>query len=281
MPRHRTESSSSTRKPIWTGTISFGLLNVPVQLMPGERSADLHFRMLDSRDRKPIRYERINAETGDEVPWKEVVKAFEYSKGNYVLLDDDEIRKAAPEATQTVQIEAFVDRADIDPRYFDKPYYLVPASKAEKGYVLLREILKKTSKLGISRVVIRTRQYLAALLPQDHALVLVLMRFPQEIVEAAEYAFPEGSLRKYRISSQELAMGEKLIDSMTTAWEPAAYKDDFRARLRKVIDAKIARQQGRKVKVAPQESAATPAATNVIDFTTLLKKSLAGRGKAA
>ena len=159
-------------RPIWSGTISFGLLQIPVALHSGERSVDLHFRLLDRRDRKPIRYERINAETGEEVPWKDIVKAFEYSKGNYVVVDPDEIKQAAPEATQAIEIESFVDADSIDPMYFDKPYYLVPAARAEKGYVLLREALRDSRKLGIARVVTRTRQYLAALLAQGDALVL-------------------------------------------------------------------------------------------------------------
>src|SRR6185503_10307974 len=117
-------------RPIWNGTISFGLLNIPVQLYSGERSMDLHFRLLDSRDKSPVRYERINIETGEEVPWKEVVKGFEYSKGSYVVIDEEEIRKQAPEHTESVEVEAFVSRADIDPMYFERPYYLVPAKKA-------------------------------------------------------------------------------------------------------------------------------------------------------
>ena len=177
-------------RPIWNGTISFGLLNVPVQLYSGERTVDLHFRMLDSRDNSPVRYERVNSETGEEVPWKELVKGFEYSKGNYVVLDEADIRKAAPQSTETVEIEAFVQRDQIDPMFFEKPYYLVPSKKAEKGYVLLREVLAKTGKVGISRVVIRTRQYLAALSPRGDALMLDLMRFPQEIVKADEFSLP-------------------------------------------------------------------------------------------
>jgi DNA end-binding protein Ku len=180
-------------RPIWNGTISFGLLNIPVQLYSAERSVDLHFRMLDSRDKAPVRYERINSETGEEVPWKEIVKGFEYSKGNYVVIDEKEIRKAAPESTETVEIEAFVERDAIDPMYFERPYHLVPGKKAEKGYVLLREVLEKTGRIGIARVVIRTRQYLAALLPLDNALVLDVMRFPQEIVQPDEMSLPAGS----------------------------------------------------------------------------------------
>ncbi len=159
-------------KPIWNGAISFGLLNVPVQIYSGERTVDLHFRMLDSRDRKPIRYERVNADTGEEVAWKDIVKAFEYKKGSYVVIPEQELRAAAPEATETVAIEVFVDRDAISPTYFEKPYILVPGKRAEKGYVLLRETLKKTGRVGIGKVVIRTRQYLCALMPQDHALLL-------------------------------------------------------------------------------------------------------------
>jgi DNA end-binding protein Ku len=170
-----------------------------------------------------------------------------------------------------------VKRAEIDPRYFERPYYLVPAKKAEKGYVLLREILKRSEKVGIARVVIRTRQYLSALMPHGDALVLVLMRFPQEIVEPDEFQVPHGVTGKFRVSPQELAMGEQLIDSMTTAWKPADYKDEFRGRLRKIIDAQIARQEGKRVKAPAVVEARKPATGNVIDFTALLKKSLAGR----
>jgi len=277
----RRPAGAGAARAIWNGTISFGLLNIPVQLFPGERSVDLHFRMLDNRDRNPIRYERVNAETGEEVPWKEIVKAFEYSKGSYAVIDEEDIRQAAPEATETVEIEAFVKQEDIDPRYFERPYYLVPSPKAEKGYVLLREILKKSGKIGLARVVIRTRQYLAALLPYQEALSLVLMRFPQEIVPADEYHFPAGRPSTYRISAKELAMGEQLIESMSTEWKPADYQDDFRARLRKIIDTQIARQKGRGKTRAPKAEH-TPAtgseprnSSNVVDFTALLKKSLA------
>lgn len=268
-------------RPIWNGTISFGLLNVPVQLYSGERTIDLHFRMLDNRDKKPIRYERINSDTGEEVPWKEIVKGFEYSKGNYVVIDEEDIRQAAPEHTEAVEVEAFVDRADIDPRYFEKPYYLVPAKKSEKGYVLLREVMKKTDKVGIARVVIRTRQYLSALMPLDDALVLVLMRFPQELVKADEFAFPSGNTKSYRVTPKELEMATQLLESMTTQWNADDYKDEFRARVRKIIDAEVARQSGKKVKAAKTEEAEMPeATTNVVDFMELLKRSLAKKGGA-
>jgi DNA end-binding protein Ku len=268
-------------RPIWNGTISFGLLNVPVQLYSGERSVDLHFRLLDSRDKNPVRYERVNIETGEEVPWKEVVKGFEYAKGNYVVIDEDEIRKEAPESTETVEIEAFVDRTAINPMYFEKPYYLVPNKKAEKGYVLLREVLSKTDKVGIARVVIRTRQYLAALMPLENALILNLMRFPQEIVQPEEFSLPSGNAKSYRVSPKEMEMASQLLESMTVKWNPDDYEDEFRGRLRKLIDDHVARQTGKKVKPSKTPAAATPqAATNVVDFMALLKRSLEKKGES-
>jgi len=261
-------------RPIWNGTISFGLLNVPVQLHSGERSVDLHFRMLDSRDNSPVRYERVNSDSGEEVPWKEIVKGFEYSKGSYVVIDEEDIRKAAPESTETVEIEAFCDRDEIDPMYFEKPYYLVPSKKAEKGYVLLREVLAKTNKVGIARVVIRTRQYLAALSPRGDALMLDLMRFPQEIVKADEFELPKGNSKSYRVTPAELGMATQLIEAMTKKWSADDYQDEFRAKLRKIIDEQIARQKGKKVREKTEAAVPAEATTNVVDFMELLKRSL-------
>jgi DNA end-binding protein Ku len=266
-------------RPIWNGTISFGLLNVPVQLHSGERSVDLHFRMLDSRDNSPVRYERVNSDTGEEVPWKEIVKGFEYSKGSYVVIDEEDIRKAAPASTETVEIEAFCNRDEIDPMYFEKPYYLVPGKKAEKGYVLLREVLAKTGKVGIARVVIRTRQYLAALSPRGDALMLDLMRFPQEIVKADEFELPKGNSKSYRVTPAELGMATQLIEAMTKKWSAEDYQDEFRAKLRKIIDEQIARQKGKKVREKTEEAAPAEATTNVVDFMELLKRSLDKDGK--
>jgi DNA end-binding protein Ku len=237
--------------------------------------------MLDSRNKKPIRYERVNAETGEEVPWKDIVKAFEYSKGNYVVVEEEELRKAAPEATETVDIETFVDQDSIDPMYFEKPYYLVPGKKAEKGYVLLREVLRRTGKVGIARVVIRTRQYLAMLMPREDALVLNLLRFPQEIVAADEFAFPSGALTKYRISATELRMGEDLLKSMSGKWNAADYKDEFREKLRKIIQKHVDKADGTVTFANKGEKLPEHAATNVVDFMALLKKSLAAKSPGA
>jgi DNA end-binding protein Ku len=264
-------------RPIWSGTLSFGLLNVPVSLMTGERSVDLHFRMLDSRSNTPVRYERVNAETGEEVPWKEIVKAFEYAKGSYVVLEPEDIKSASSEGREVVDVKAFVAADSIGPEYFEKPYYLVPGKKAEKGYVLLRETLKRTERIGIARVVIRTREYLAAVMPRGDALMLMLLRYPQELVDAGDYRIPEGKASDYRITDKEISMAEQLIESMSDEWTPADYRDEFRDRLRKVIEKRM-KSKG-VVQPATEDEAAEPenAATNVVDFMSLLQQSLASK----
>ncbi len=263
-------------RPIWNGTLSFGLLNIPVALMPGERRVDLHFRMLDARNKAPVRYERVNADTGEEVPWKDIVKAFEYSKGNYVVLEPDDIRDAAPQSKESVDVEAFVDASQIGPAYFEKPYVLVPGKKAEKGYVLLRETLRDAGKIGIARVVIRTREYLCAVMPEGRALMLILLRYPQELIDVQDYRIPEGELSDYRISGQEMEMAAQLIASMGAEWKPEEYKDEFRQRLSDVIKK---RMKANKVSHRPDdeldEAVPENAATNVVDFMSLLKQSLA------
>lgn len=261
-------------RPLWTGTLSFGLLNVPVSLMPGERNTDVHFRMLDARDRSPIRYERVNAETGEEVPWKEIVRAFEYDKGSYVVIEQEDIEAAAPESHDAVEIEAFVSLESIGPRHFEKPYVLVPSKKAEKGYVLLRETLRRTGRIGIARVVIRTREHLAAVMPEGDALVLVLLRYPQELIAPDEYHVPEGALADYRISAQEIRMAEQLIDSMSIDWRPEDYRDEFRERLQQVISERL-KEPGAVVRRDEADAHEIEgAATNVVDFMALLRRSL-------
>lgn len=262
-------------RPIWTGTLSFGLLNVPVSLMPGERKVDLSFRMLDSRNNARVRYERVNAETGEEVPWKDIVKAFEYDKGNYVVLEEDDLRSAASEGREAVEVEAFVDAAAIAPQFYDKPYVLVPGRKAEKGYVLLRETLRATGRAGIARVVIRTREYLAAVLAQGDALVLNLLRYPQELVPFDEYRLPEGGTGDYRISAKEMQMARQLIEAMAGEWTPTDYRDEFRERLHAVIERKMKSDGTLTEAEEADQPLAEDAATNVVDFMSLLKQSIA------
>lgn len=268
-------------RPIWTGTLSFGLLNIPVKLMTGERRVDLHFRMLDSRNKAPIRYERVNEETGEEVPWKEIVKAFEYDKGSYVVIEEADIAAASPDNKESVDIDTFVDADSIGAQFFEKPYILEPGKKAEKGYVLLREVLKRSGKVGIGRVVIRTREYLAAVMPHGEALLLMILRYAQELVDPADYKLPEGGLAKWKISPREIDMAEQLIKSMSSQWQPDSYKDDFRQRLHKVIEQRVKSKKVVRGKDTDEAKLPENAATNVIDFAELLKRSLSKKSGGA
>ena len=260
-------------RPVWSGTLSFGLLNIPVSLMSGEHRNDISFRMLDARNNAPIKYERINAETGEEVPWKEIVKAFEYDKGSYVVLEPEDIKSAAPESHDAIEVEGFIDANSIGPQYFEKPYVLVPAKKAEKGYVLLREALEQTGKIGIARVVIRTRESLCAVMPQDKALLLMMMRYPQELVDVNEYNIPEGARSEYRITPKELEFSEQLIETMSTEWKPDDYQDEFRERLQKVIKERM-KAHGVVRHAEEEHASAEGTATNVVDFMSLLQQSI-------
>jgi DNA end-binding protein Ku len=260
-------------RPVWTGTLSFGLLNIPVSLMAGERRTDISFRMLDARNNAPVRYERVNSETGDEVPWKDIVKAFEYDKGSYVVLEPEDIKSAAPESHDAIEVEGFVDAGAIGPQYFEKPYVLVPAKKAEKGYVLLREALEGTGKVGIARVVIRTREHLCAVMPQGHALLLLMMRYPQELVDVDEYNIPEGARGDYRITAKEQQFSEQLINTMSADWEPGQYQDEFRERLHKVIRQRM-KAHGVVKREEEEPETGEGAATNVVDFMSLLQQSI-------
>ncbi|QWT20259.1 Ku protein [Bacillus sp. NP157] len=264
-------------RPIWTGTLTFGLLNVPIRLMTGERRTDIHFRMLDQRDNTPVRYERVNADTGEEVPWKDIVKAFEYQKGNYVVLEEDDIKSAASDAHETVEIDSFVDAGVISPAYFEKPYVLAPAKKAEKGYVLLRETLKKTGKIGIARVVIRTREYLAAVMPEGDALLLNILRYQAELIDPEEYGLPAKEASSYRITPKEIEMASDLVKSMAGKWKPEDFRDDFRDKLRKVIEKRLKSKGVTTTVDDDDDHVPEHATTNVVDFMELLKKSIGAK----
>jgi DNA end-binding protein Ku len=261
-------------RPIWSGVVSFGLLNIPVSLMSGEKRTDLHFRMLDCRNNAPVRYERVNAETGEEVPWSNVCKAYEYDKGNFVVLEKGDLATAKAKGDETVEIEAFVDAADIDPRYYERPYVLVPGKKADKGYVLLRDTLQATRKVGIARVVVRTREYLCALMPIGPALVIVLLRYAKELVDFDEFVLPAKTSTKHKVSPREVEMARSLIESMAVKWNPADYKDEFGKRMRALIDKRVKKKRGVSVPKSTEAQAPDDTATNVVDFMALLKRSL-------
>jgi DNA end-binding protein Ku len=269
-------------RPIWKGHISFGLVNVPVVLNSAERRADLSFRMIDSRNSARIRYERVNEETGEEVPWDKIVKGYEYDDGNYVLLSEEELQNASPELTKTIEIEQFVDLKDIDIRYFDRPYMLVPDKKGEKGYVLLREAIAESGKAGIAKVVIRGRQYLSALIPQGKALVLELLRFHQELIDLSEYDLPSSNIREYGVAKKEIELASKLIEGMTAKWNASRFHDEYRDALMKLVERKIKSGQTEAIEDVEAEE---PAVTQTINFMDVLKQSVEhaekGRTKSA
>lgn len=260
-------------RPIWKGFITFGLINIPVTLYSAEKRSQLHFHLVDSRNQARVHYERINDESGKEVPWDKIVKAYEYEKGNYVILKDEELKNAAIEATQTIDLINFVEANDINDIYFDKPYYLVPDKKAIKGYVLLREVLKSAEKIGIAKVVIRTRQYLCALEPCGDSLMLNLLRYGHEIVPAENFDFPDKKISEYKISPQELKLTEQLITKMTTKWQAKKYKDDYQTKVMGMIEKKIKH----KGKLPATKKASIKSSDNVIDFVSAIKKSLASK----
>ena len=263
-------------RPIWKGHISFGLVNVPVVLFSGEQRTDISFHLIDSRNSARVRYERVNEETGQEVPWDKIVKGYEYSDNNYVLLSDDELEHVAVEMTRTIEIEQFVDLTDIDVRFFEKPYFLVPGTKGEKGYVLLREALAKTGKAGIARVVIRARQHLAALLPHGDALVLELLRFSQDLRDLGEHEIPGQDLKQYKVSKQEIELAMKLVEGMTGAWDPGEFEDEYRAALMKLVQKKIDSGETEPIEIGEPEPQASP---QTINFMDVLKQSVADASK--
>lgn len=265
-------------RPIWKGSVSFGLVTIPVTLYAAEnRQEELHFNLLDSRNNAKVKYKRVNEANGEEVPWDNIVKGYEYEDGNFVLMGDEDFKRAAVEATQTVAIEDFVERNDVGYVYYDKPYYLVPAKGGEKAYVLLRDVLAKTGKIGIARVVIRTRQYLAAMIPEGDALVLDVLRYQYELREPKELGLPEILERAGKPKPQELAMAEQLVRAMAGPWKPAKYHDEYRDKLVDWINKKVKAGQLEPAAAVPGEEAEglPPAPINIMD---LLKRSVEGRG---
>jgi len=260
-------------RPIWKGQIAFGLVHIPISIFSAERRGDIGFKLIDSRNSARVRYERINEETGKEVPWDAIVKGYEYDEGSYVLLTEKDLEKVSVEMTRTVEIEQFVDLQEIESVYFDRPYYIVPGKGAEKGYMILRNALERSGKVGIATVVIRTRQYLSAVMPDGRALVLNLLRFPQEVVPATEFDFPGQDLKKYKVTEKELELAGELIDGMTEPWRPEKYHDEYRDALMKLIDHRIASGKT-KVEEAPMEEEEIPAKSKTINFMDVLKQSL-------
>lgn len=252
-------------RPVWKGAISFGLVNIPVELITAEQRNDLKFNLLDSRDQNRIHYERINEETGEEVPWNQIVKAYEFTDDNYVIVTDEDFEKADVKASKTIDIETFIDLKELALQYLETPYYIQPQKGGEKAYTLLREALAKSGKMAVSRVVIRTRAYLAVIYSAGEALILNLIRFHQEIRPVEDLKLPTD----IPVSAKEMDLAIKLIEDMSEAWKPQSYKDEYREALMNRIKAK-AKGQGIKEEELDDDLAPSKA----IDIMDLLKKSV-------
>src|SRR4051812_48524789 len=257
-------------RAIWKGSISFGLVNIPIALYPATRREDLKFRLLRAKDHSPVNYKRVAEADGKEVPWDEIVKGYEYEKGKFVVLDEKDFQRVDLEATKTVDIQDFVDVDDIDPMFFYKPYYLEPQKGGDKAYVLLREALADGKKVGIAKVVIKTRQYLAGVKAMKDVLVLELMHFAEELADAEKLHVP----KKTEVGKREKEMAEALVKSMTSKWDPEKYKDDYKDALMEVIEEKV-ESGGKEIEEKPKEKKPS---TKVIDLVAVLQESLKAQG---
>ena len=249
---------------IWKGSVAFGLVNIPVELRTAVRADHISFRLLHKEDLSPVKYERVCEAEGETIPWSEIVKGYEYEKGKYVVMTDADFKEAAIEGSKSIDILDFVKEEEIDPRFFETPYYLVPSKGAEKSYALLREAIRSTGAVGIGKIIMRQNQHLAGIKVIGDALVLEIMRFSNELVDAGEYSF----LARTNIRPQELKMAEQLIDNLAEPFDPDKYTDVYRSNLMKIIKGKM---KGKKVKLSePTEERDA----NVLDLMSRLRASL-------
>jgi DNA end-binding protein Ku len=253
-------------RALWKGSISFGLVNIPIELHTAVRNHRPRFRMLHAKDKSPVRFERVCIRDGHPVAWEELVKGFEYEKGHFVVLTKDDFRAAALDKTRTVDIIDFVKPEQIDDRFFETPYYLVPVKGGEHAYALLREALRASDRVGIAKFILRDAQHLAAVEAIDDALVLSVMRFADELVDVAPLNFPKAKEPR----KAELDMAKALINTLAADWDPAKYTDEYRENLMRVIQAKL---KGKRVKL---EAADEPRQAEVVDLMERLRQSLAG-----
>ena len=267
---------------LWKGAISFGLVNIPVVLTSAENRNSFDLTMLDRRDMKPVGFKRYNKETEKEVGWDDIVKGYEYEKERYVVLTEEDFKRANVEATQTVDIVAFVDAEEVAPTYFETPYYLAPDKRGDKGYALLRETLKATNKIGVASVVIRTRQYLAALIPSGDVIVLNTLRYKNELKSVKDLEVPSGNLKASGVSPREIEMAKKLVEEMTEPWKPERYRDTYHDDLMKLIDKRIKAGKTEVItEPEAEEDQEKPARGEVIDLMALLKRSVQAKGQSS
>ncbi len=252
-------------RAIWKGAISFGLVNIPISLYSATRpDEEISFRQLRKSDLSPIRYKRVAEADGKEVPWEDIVKGYEYQKDEFVVLTDDDLKSVDIASNQSVDILNFVPVSSINPLLFYKPYYMECGKGGDKAYVLLRDALKDSGKIAITKVVLKTRQHLAAIKPDDNGLMLELMHFPHEILHASDFKTPAPGT----VTKPEMKMALQLIDSMTTEWNPEDYKDEYREALEAMIERKL--KGGGK----PAAAAAQKKSTNIIDLADVLQRSI-------
>lgn len=266
-------------RAVWKGAISFGLVYIPVQMFTADSTHDLDLTMVDKRDFSPIGYKRINKITGKEVAWDNIVKAYEYEKDQYVVLTEEDLRRANVKATRTIDILNFIDADQLSPIYYEKPYYLAPTKGGEKVYALLREALKRSGKLAIAQIVIRTKQHLCALAPMEDVIVLDTMRYADEIRPAKDIDVPTGSLKSIGISEKELQMALTLIESMSEDWESSRYHDTYREDVLKMVQKKIKAHQIKTLTEPSEEREETPRQAKIIDLMALLKQSVDTTGQ--
>jgi len=263
-------------RTIWKGAVSFGLVHIPVALVPATSRSGIDFDWLDKRSMDRVGYKRINKTTGEEIDSENIVKGVEYEKGHYVVLSDEEIKAAHPKATQTVDIVSFVDAKDISFLYIDTPYYLTPDRRGEKVYALLRETLIETGKVGIANVVLRNKQHLAVVMPLGKALVMNTLRWADE-VRGVEYLEMKDEALNADLNKRELDMAKRLVEDMTEDWDPTQFKDTFQDQIMELVETKA--REGRLEAVGGPEEAVDRRSADVIDLTELLKRSLAAKPK--
>lgn len=261
-------------RALWNGALSFGLVNIPVELHPAEDRKSFKFSMLDKRDFSPVGYKRYSKTSGKEVPWESVVKGYEYEKDRYVVLSDEDFRQANVKATQTIDIRAFVGADEIPAEYYETPYYLAPSGRGQKAYALLRETLKATRRVAVAELVLRTTPHLAVVAPNGRALMLDTLRFADELRDAAGLELPPEGLKSAGVQPKEVELAKRLVDDMTERWKPAQYRntyhDDLMARIRQKI------KEGKTREITERErDEEKPRSAQVIDLAALLKQSLA------
>jgi DNA end-binding protein Ku len=256
-------------RSIWKGSLAFGLVNIPVELYSAVRDHRPKFRLLHAKDEAPVRYERVCQTEGKPVAWEDLVKGYEYAKGQFVVLTKDDFKTAAVEKTRTVDILDFVDPGDVDERYFETPYYLQPGKGADRAYALLREAIRESGKIGIAKIILRDAQHLAAVEAIGDALVLTMMRFADELADLSEFRFPH----KADIRPAELKMAEQLIGNLVAKWDPAKYTDQYKENLMRVINAKL---KGRTPRLIAGDHG--PKQAEVVDLMARLRASLEGKG---